>query len=460
MSNSTTAIAFTLVYMVSVGLLSVAIRRPTSAKGFTEGGHYSTALVGVVLLSEFIGAAVSVGTAELGYTKGISAAWNVAALAIGFVLLGLVLAPKYKKLGINTISGVLGHRYGEPTRLASSAVTICALQIISVSIFASSGAVLSSILGISQSSAVIALSLATAFYVAVGGMRSVIYTNLVHGTIKYAGVVIAVVFGLTQVGGFGPLAAKLPPAMFAWDTVGWGQIGGWAVAGVGSIFATQQTIQALHTSNTVGAARRASFYCAALMVPFGIGAALTGMLAAALHPGINPLRAFPSLIADMDQVSASVVVAGLAASLFGAVSAASMGTATLFVRDFFDPAFNRGGSERISVGALRIAAILFCLLPMVLAISASNILAIAYLGKALRSSLAVLVLLAFYAPGFGSGAGALSGLVLSLVATVAWFLMGNPFGIDNAYIAAAMPLITMAVASLPIARLGRMSRIA
>src|SRR3546814_9178628 len=96
------------------------------------------------MLSEFIGTAVSVGTAQLGYSKGISAAWNVFALALGFVLLGLILARKYKELGLNTISGVLASRYGQNTRIAASVLKICALEIIAVSIYESGGAVLRS----------------------------------------------------------------------------------------------------------------------------------------------------------------------------------------------------------------------------------------------------------------------------------------------------------------------------
>src|SRR3546814_17477498 len=67
------------------------------------------------------------------------------------------------------------------------------------------------------------------------------------------------------------------------------------------------------------------------------------MASAALHPGINPLQAFPSLIADMDRLSAGIVVAGLAASLFGTISAVSICAATLLMKDFFEPLFNKIG---------------------------------------------------------------------------------------------------------------------
>jgi SSS family solute:Na+ symporter len=449
MEPNTVILIETAMYLLVLGLVSLAVRRHSrTTKGFTDGGRmFPASLIGFLMVSEFIGTAVSVGTAQTGYVTGISAAWNVFALATGFALFAVFMARKYKELGINTISGVLAATYGEPTRLTASLVTICALTIISVSIFASGGAILANILRIDQRLAVIIVGVVTVFYVAVGGMRSVIYTNAIHAATKYLGVIIVVAFGLVKVGGVHALQERLPAVMFTWDAVGWGQICAWMIAGIGSIFATQQIVQAVHVVNDSQAARQASLYCAALMVPFGVGAALVGMIAATLHPQINPLWAFPSMLADMDVFSGGLVVAGLVASLLGAISAASMGCATLLLKDVYDPWFNPQVDDGKSVRFVRIATIAFGLVPVILALTTTNILHVAYLGKALRSSLAVLVLLAFYAPRFGTKTGAFLGLAASLPATISWYLLGDPFGVDNAYIAAATPLVFMSLTS-------------
>ena len=66
-----------------------------------------------------------------------------------------------------------------------------------------------------------------------------------------------------------------------------------------------------------------------------------------------------------------------------------------------------------------------------------------FLGKALRASLSILVLFVFFAPWFGTKGGAFLSILASLVATIVWFMMGNPYGIDNAYVALLVPLIVM-----------------
>ena len=53
--------------------------------------------------------------------------------------------------------------------------------------------------------------------------------------------------------------------------------------------------------------------------------------------------------------------------------------------------------------------------------------------------------LVFYAPKFGTATAAFLSIIASLVATVGWFLAGNPWGIDNAYIALFTPLVIMSI---------------
>src|SRR3546814_9553932 len=94
-------------------------------------------------------------------------------------------------------------------------------------------------------------------------------SDLLHASIKYLGIVIAMIYGLSLTGGVTALATKLRPEMFVWDAVGWSQIGAWMIAGIGSIFATQHVIQALYTVPNVRAAQKACFSFAAAMVQIG-----------------------------------------------------------------------------------------------------------------------------------------------------------------------------------------------
>ena len=452
MHTNFVALAIVVAYMAGLGLLTSIVQRSvTTATTFTSGTTGSgvpAVLVGLMLMSEFIGTSASVGTAQEAYVFGISAAWNIIALGAGFLFYARFLAGKYKESGHNTISGVFAEVYGPSTKIATSLVMIFALQIVAVALYAGGGAILSVLLAVDRTLATVICGLVAVLYVFVGGMRSVVYTNVIHSLMKYAGVGTALYFGLSKVGGLGELRARLPVEMFSWTNVGVSQILAWFIAGIGATFSTQYVIQAINTVETRQKAQVASLSAALLLVPFGIATALIGMCALVLFPGIKSINAFSALIADMNGPMAGIVAAGLAASLFGTIAAISVSTATLLYKDFYVRFVGAQGDEGRSLNFVRIATVVVGLLPIVLAIYTPNILQMTFLAKAIRASLSVLVLLVFYAPWFGTRPGALVSILGSMIVTIAWFLLGNPFGIDNAYVALVLPLVVMGASSL------------
>lgn len=447
LSRATLIIGVAAAYFAVIAFMGYSVRRhASSSKGFTQGGKpFSPWLIAALMLSEFIGSSVSIGTAQKGFEAGISAAWNLVALAMGFLLLGVLLVGRYRATGLNTISAILEQHYGRGVRYAASLLTIFSLNVVAVALYASGGAVLGAVMNIDRSLATIIVGIVAIFFVTVGGFRSVVYTNTLNAAIKYIGIMLALAFALDQAGGYAHLRTALPARMFDLSGVGFSQIVAWMIAGIGSIFATQYVIQGVVTTPDDKGARRACYYVASLMIPFGAIVALIGVCSAYLYPGTKSIDAFPVLIAHMPPFAASVVVIGLAGALFGGISASTIASGTLLLRDFYEPLFSSGKDDRHSLRFIRITTICIGIVPLVLALFASKILLIAFLGKSLRATLAVMILLCFYAPRFGTPRGALAGIVLSIVTTIAWFVAGNPYGIDSSYFSLGAPLLTMAV---------------
>ncbi|KLJ00598.1 sodium:solute symporter family protein [Luteimonas sp. FCS-9] len=452
--NHVVVLAATVGYMVALSLVSVyALRHSRNARSYTSGtGHGDKAipalLIGLLLMSEFIGTTASVGTAQYAYQFGISAGWNVAVLGIGFLAFSFLLARKYKELGENTISGVLSSVYGPKVKVATSIIMIFALQIVGVSTMASAGAVLAPLLEVDRQVAIVVVGVLASVYVGIGGMRSVIYTNVIHGLVIVGGVFLAMVFGIVRVGGLSALGAQVPPAFWSLDNVGWSQIVAWLVAGAGATFATQYVIQAIATVEDGHKARVATVWSSVMLIPLGFAAAMIGVCAHVLYPGIESLQAFPMLIADMGTFLASLVVAGLAAAAFGTISALNIGSATLMLKDFYLPMTGRSAADPRSLRFVRVTTVVVGLIPLLLALVAADVVKVTFLAKALRAALAVLVFMAFYSPRFGTRGGAIVSIVLSLVGTIGWFLAGNPWGIDNAYVALCIPLVVMSISHL------------
>lgn len=183
-------------------------------------------------------------------------------------------------------------------------------------------------------------------------------------------------------------------------------------------------------------------------MPFGILAAAVGMVSAVLYPDIDSIDALPALAVAIDPLLTGLVMCGLVGAILGSIAALIIGSSTLMLKDFYRPYFNREGDDRKDVVFLRIATFAAGVVPIALALFADDVLAVTFLAKSLRAALAVLIVLMFYKPGYGSSRAAAVSIVAALVTTVGWFLIGEPFGIDNAYIAVATPLVIMTGAQL------------
>jgi len=191
------ALLVVIAYMAGLGLLTTIVQRSvTTTTTFTSGtsGHAGVpaALVGLMLMSEFIGTSASVGTAQEAFKFGISASWNIIALGVGFLFYAYFLAGKYKESGHNTISAVFAEVYGPQTKIATSLVMIFALQIVAVAMYAGGGAILSVLLGVDRTLATVICGIVAVFYVLLGGISSVVYTNVLNSLVKCAGISDAV----------------------------------------------------------------------------------------------------------------------------------------------------------------------------------------------------------------------------------------------------------------------------
>ena len=85
----------------------------------------------------------------------------------------------------------------------------------------------------------------------------------------------------------------------------------------------------------------------------------------------------------------------------------------------------------------RILSLVIGVLPLVFVFFVPAILKLSFFTRALRLSIAIVAVIGFYLPLFRSNLGATLGLLGAAVATTVWYVLGNPYGIDNMYIAAA-----------------------
>jgi SSS family solute:Na+ symporter len=234
----------------------------------------------------------------------------------------------------------------------------------------------------------------------------------------------------------------LPASYFTWDgAVGAPTIGAWMVGAIGAIFSTQYIVQALAASKTPVDAQRSALIAAVLCLPLGFALGFIGIAAKYLYPAQKSLYALPVFISKMSAPLAGLVTVSLVASVLVSVSTVAVATTSLVMRDFYVP-WRKPGPEH-ELKATRLVGLAVGLVPLICVFFTPHILALAFFTRALRLSITLVALTAVYLPWIRSGRAAVAALIASCFATTGWYLAGNPFGVDNMYVAAVVPPLVL-----------------
>ncbi|WP_281080338.1 sodium:solute symporter family protein [Klebsiella quasivariicola] len=437
-------VGIVIAYILFTTWLTFRIRSKNSGD-FMEGSRAMPAfIVGILLMSEYIGAKSTIGTAQAAFENGIAASWSVLGAAIGFPLFGLILVKRIYNTGKITISGAIAEKYGTSTKNIISLIMIYALLLVNVGNYVSGAAAISTVLKVNLPVAAFITAIVSTFYFAFGGMKGVAWVTMLHSALKYVGLLIILGFALSKTGGFSPMIEKMPDYYWTWDgNFGAGTIFAWLIGTIGSIFCTQFVIQAISSTKNVQSAKRSTWIAFFFCLPIAFAIAIIGVAAKYLHPEINSLYALPVFLQDMNPWLAGLVTTSLVASIFVSVSTVALAIASLVVKDFYVPWRNPTPDQEFR--ATRWASLIIGFLPLIFVLLVPEVLKLSFFTRAIRLSITVVAVIAFYAPFFRSTRGANAGLIGACVVTSVWYLLGDPFGINNMYIALVTPAIIMVI---------------
>ncbi|WP_297197748.1 sodium:solute symporter family protein [uncultured Pluralibacter sp.] len=437
-------IGIVIAYIIFTTWLTFRLRSKNSGD-FMEGSRAMPAfVVGILLMSEFIGAKSTIGTAQAAFEDGFAASWSVIGAAIGFPLFGLLLVKRIYSTGKITISGAIAEKYGTTTKNIISLIMIYALLLVNVGNYVSGAAAISTVLKVNLPVAAFITAIVSTFYFAFGGMKGMALVTVIHSALKYFGVIAILWFALSQTGGLQPMIDHMPDYYWTWDgNIGATTIVAWLIGTIGSIFCTQFVIQAISSTKDVKSAKRATWVAFFFCMPIALAIGVIGVAAKYLHPEINSLYAMPVFLQDMRPWMAGLVTTSLVASIFVSVSTVALAIASLVVKDFYVP--YRKPTPEQEFKATRWLSLFIGFLPLIFVLFVPEVLKLSFFTRAIRLSISVVAVIAFYAPFFKSARGANAGLIGACVMTSVWYMLGDPFGINNMYIALITPAIIMAL---------------
>ena len=201
--------------------------RANTAEDFFMAGREMTAWVaGLSFLSANLGALELMGWAGSAYQYGILAThWYWIGAIPAMLFLALVMMPFYYISKTHSVPGYLKLRFGEPSRaLAAVSFAFMTVLMSGVNMFAMAK-VMQIVLGWDINFSIWVSSLTVGVYVALGGLRSAIFNEVLQFFLIWAGALLIPVLGLYEAGGWSNLKLQIAQRaseqyVHLWSTLG------------------------------------------------------------------------------------------------------------------------------------------------------------------------------------------------------------------------------------------------
>src|SRR6202522_3956231 len=201
------AIYFVMVIWIGFYLKSKA---NTSEEFFMAGREMTAWIAGLSFVSANLGSLELMGWAGSAYQYGILAAhWYWIGAIPAMLFLGMVMMPFYYVCKTHSVPGYLKLRFGQgSSTVAAVSFAFMTVLMSGVNMF-SMAKVMEIVLGWDLTFSIIVSSLAVAAYVALGGLRSAIFNEVLQFVLIWGGALLVPILGLIEAHGWTGLKAQI-----------------------------------------------------------------------------------------------------------------------------------------------------------------------------------------------------------------------------------------------------------
>jgi len=202
-------IVFYFALVLAIGLYLKG--QANTGEDFFMAGREMTAWVaGLAFLSANLGSLELMGWAGNSYKYGILAAhWYWIGAIPAMLFLALVMMPFYHICKTHSVPGYLKLRYGQGSQaLSSISFALMTVLMSGINMYAMA-VVMRVVLGWDIHFSIWVSSITVAIYVALGGLRSAIFNEVLQFFLIWAGALLIPILGLIEAGGWSGLQAKI-----------------------------------------------------------------------------------------------------------------------------------------------------------------------------------------------------------------------------------------------------------
>ncbi|TGZ56703.1 hypothetical protein CRM22_010104 [Opisthorchis felineus] len=313
------------------------------------------------IMASFLSAISLLGTTTEAYVYGIEFICMILAYSIAFPLAAEIYMPVYYKLRLTSAHEYLEFRFGKSVRWIASLIFCFQMWFyISLVLYAPALAI-SQVSGLPLWLSIITTGVVATFYTTLGGIRAVVWTDVLQLFVLTFGLLLIVIMGVVKVGGPKVLwdiaweGKRLQSFSFSFDPLRRHSVWALAFGGAGmmlGIFGANQTqIQRYLACKDMRTARRAILLNLPMNSIFMVIQLASGLVAYAYFVDCDPIGA--SLVKKTDQLLPYLVmvlfdgipvIRGLFLSIIFAASLSTLSSgvnslATVILEDIIRPLF-------------------------------------------------------------------------------------------------------------------------
>lgn len=360
-----------LLAVLVVGVYATRQGQRTKRDYFLAGDKLPWWMVGGSIVASNISSHHLVGVMGTAYSRGFVAMvieWG--AILIGFNALLWIFLPFYLRNGFYTMPEFLQRRFGSAARTTYAGLILVIYVFVEIAAVLYLGALaLYSLTGIPMAYSILLLAAATGLYTIAGGLRAVVWTEMLQLTVLLLGGLALAFATIFKAGGWSAVMASskdwhmILPANdpdFPWTMY----LGGVVCISVAYCAANQFIVQRVLAAKNEWHARFGVVFTLYLKFLMPLIIIVPGLVAPQLFPKLEkPDMVFPTLVEHLLPVGlVGLVMAGLIAAVMSHISGAVNSSTTIATVDFYLPFIRKDATEAQAVQFGRIFGILVLLI--------------------------------------------------------------------------------------------------
>ncbi|UJR14173.1 hypothetical protein I4U23_001168 [Adineta vaga] len=285
--------------------------KKSSAKEFLlADGGMGVVPTALSIMVSFLSAITLLGTPSEIYLFGTMYCYQAISWTIASTITALVFMPKFREMNCTSAYEYLERRFDRSVRMcASFAFSFFMLIYMAIVLYAPALA-LSQTTGLNIWLSVVSIGVICTFYSSVGGMKAVIWTDVLQAVVILIGLLAAIIQGLITLGGFGPAFSKAHAGgRIQFDSVSfdprvrhtvWSLLIGGTMNSLSTYGFNQTQVQRYMCVRTTRGAKQALFINAAGAAIVILLSAMIGIILYAYYADCDPYKA--GYVTDIDQI--------------------------------------------------------------------------------------------------------------------------------------------------------------